>query len=102
MSAAGQLPFAAGAWLISQAVVLENGLFVARGQFTVGADRGRILHLLPVVSDLEVSGTHRRLSQGNEHEPVPGRDPDPDGAERRQVRARVDIDGLQLPDLVAI
>ena len=69
----GQLPFTAGAWLICQAVVLEDGLFAGRWQLAVGADRGRILHLLPVVSDLEVSGTYGRLGQGNEHQPVPGR-----------------------------
>src|SRR5205823_5786338 len=88
-SAAGQLPFTAGAWLICQAVMLEDGRFVGRWQLAVGADRGRILHLLPVVSDLEVSGTQGRLSQGNEHEPVPGRHPDLDGAERWQVCAHV-------------
>jgi hypothetical protein len=82
--------------------VLEDGLFVGRWQLAGGVDRGRILHLLPVVSDLEVPGTHGRLSQGNEHEPVPGRHPDLNGAERWQVCARVDVDSLQLPDLVAV
>src|SRR4029077_6958335 len=101
-SAAGQLPFTAGAWLICQAVVLEDGLFVGRWQLAVGADRGRRLHVLPVVSALEVSGTHSRLGQGNEREPVPGRHPDCDGGERWQVCACVDVDCLQFPDLVTV
>ncbi len=82
--------------------MLEDDLFVGRWQLAVGADRRRILHLLSVVSDLEVSGTHGRLGQGNEHEPMPGRHPDLDGGERWQVCARVDVDGLQLPDLVTV
>ena len=49
---------------------------------------------------LEVSGTYDRLVQGNEREPVPGRHPDFDGAERWEVCARVDVDGFQFPDLV--
>src|SRR5690348_7736846 len=81
-SAAGQLPFTAGACLIDQAVVLEDGLVAGRRQPAVGANRGRILHLLPVVSDLEVPATRGRLGQGNEHEPAPGRHPDLNGGER--------------------
>lgn len=61
---------------------------------------GGILDLLPGVGDLEVSGTCDRLGQGNEREPVPGRHPGFDGAERWQVRAHADVDGFQFPDLV--
>ena len=81
--------------------MLEDGLFVGRWQFAVSGDRGGIFYLFPAVGDFEVSGAYDRLGQGNEREPMPGRHPDFDGAERWQVRARVDVDGFQFPDLAA-
>src|SRR6266581_679471 len=101
-SAAGQPPLTATAWLVGQAVVLEDRLFVARGQLAVGADRRGILHLLLVVADLEVPRAHGRLVKRDEHEPVPGGHSDLDRAERWQVGAGVDVDGFQLADLVAL
>jgi hypothetical protein len=101
-SAAGQAPLAAGARLVGQAVVLEDGLFVAGRQFAVSIDRGGVLHLLPVEADLDVAGADRRVVEGHEDEPVPGRQPDRDGRERRLVGAGVDVDGFQRADLVAV
>jgi len=63
---------------------------------------GGVLHLFPGVGDLEVSGTCDRLGNGYEHEAVPSRHPASDGAERWEVCARVDVDGLQFPDLVTV
>src|SRR6476659_9715181 len=100
--APAQPPLAGGARLVGQAVVLEDGLFLGHGELAVGVDRGGILHLLLVVRDLEVPGAHGRAVKRHEYEPVPGRDADLDGAERRQVGAGVDVDRLQLPDLVVL
>ncbi len=61
-SAAGQPPLTAAARLICQAIVLKDRLFVARRQLAVSADRRGILHLLPVIGDLEVP---RALSRSN-------------------------------------
>src|ERR1700691_1419710 len=69
-STAGQPPLASAARLVGQAVVLEDRLFVARGQLAVGADRRGIFHLLLVVGDLDVSRTHRRPVEGHKHKPV--------------------------------
>ena len=55
-----------------------------------------------MVGDVGASGTYDRLGNGCEHEPVPPRHPGPDGAERWEVCARVDVDGLQFPDLVTV
>jgi hypothetical protein len=63
---------------------------------------GESFTLFPVVGDLEVSGTYDRLANGYEHEPVPPRHPGPDGAERWEVCARVDVNGLEFPDLVTV
>src|SRR5271170_488778 len=79
-SAAGQQPFAVSARLVRQAVVLEDRLFIGCGQFAVRADRRGVLHLFPVVGDLEVFRTDGRPGQGHEYEPVPGRHADLDRA----------------------
>src|ERR1700722_20195586 len=102
LSATGQPPLAGGARLVCQAVVLENGLFLGRWQLAVGADRGGILYLLLVVGDLEVPGAHGGVVKRHEYEPVPGRNADPNGAERRQVGPGVEVDCLQLPDLAIL
>src|SRR5689334_9446752 len=80
--------------------MLEYCLFIACGQLAVRINRRGVLHLFPVVGDLEVSRTHGRLVQGHEYEPAPGRQPDLDRAERRQVGTGIDVYGLKLPDFV--
>ena len=102
LSATGQPPLAGGARLVGQAIVLENGLFLGRWQLAVGADRRGILHLLLVVNDLEVPRAYGGVVKRHEYEPVPGRQADLDGAERRQVGPGVEVDCLQLPDLVVL
>jgi hypothetical protein len=82
--------------------VLEDRLFIARGQLAVGADRRGVLHLLLVVGDLDVCRAYGRVVKGHEHQAVPGRQPDRDRAERWQVSGGVHVDGLQLADLVAL
>src|ERR1700722_14581713 len=67
-SAAGQPPLTAGSRLVRQEVVLEDRLFIACRQLAVGADRRGVLHLLPVVGDLDVPGTYDRVVNGYEHE----------------------------------
>src|SRR4029079_2306843 len=99
-SAAAQQPFAVSARLVGQAVMLEYRLFIACGQLAVRINRWGVFHLFPVVGDLEVSRTHGSLVQGHEYEPAPGRYPDLDRAERRQVGTGVDVYGLKLPDFV--
>src|SRR5689334_8280311 len=101
-SAAAQQPFAVSARLVGQAVMLEYCLFISCGQLAVRINRRGVLHLFPVVGHLEVSRTHGRLVQGHEYEPAPGRDPDLDRAERRQVSTGVDVYGLKLPDFVTL
>src|SRR5690242_15825069 len=80
--------------------MLEYCLFIACGQLAVRINRRGVFHLFPVVGDLEVSRTHGRLVQGHEYEPAPGRYPDLDRAERRQVGTGVNVYGLKLPDFV--
>src|ERR1700748_1041178 len=99
-SAATQQPFAVSARLVGQAVMLEYCLFIACGQLAVRINRRGVFHLFPVVGNLEVPGAHGRLVQGHEYEPAPGRHPDLDRAERREVSTGIDVYGLKLPDFV--
>src|SRR6266568_791013 len=101
-SAAGQPPLPAAPRLVGQAIVLKDRLFIARRQLAVGADRRGVLHQLPAVADLHIPRAHGRLAKRHEHQPVPGRHPDPDRAKRRQVGAGVHVDSLQLTDLVTL
>ena len=87
--AAGQASLAAGARLVGQAVMPEDRFLVAGRQLAVGIDRGGILHLLLVETDLDVSGADSRVVQGYESKPVPGRQPDRDRSERRLIGAGV-------------
>src|SRR6516165_5299350 len=66
-SAAAQPPLTASARLVGQAVVFEDRFLVLRDQLAVGVDRGRVLHLLLGVQDLEVPWTHSRPVKGHEH-----------------------------------
>src|SRR5689334_19148390 len=60
-SAAGQPPLTASTWLVGEAVVLKDRLFVAHRQLAIGPDRGGVPDLLLVVGDLDVARTHCRL-----------------------------------------
>src|SRR6476620_5889284 len=77
-SAAGEATFAARTRSVGQLVVREDRLLVLREQFAVRADRRRFLDLLLVVGDLQITWTDRRAAQGNEDQPVPGRQADRD------------------------
>src|SRR6185437_10457115 len=79
----------------------KDRLFAGRWQLAVGVARRGILHLLRVVADLEVPRTHG-CPVKRHHEPVPGRHPGLDRAERRQAGAGVNVDGLQPTDLVTL
>ena len=82
--------------------MLEDRLFVAGRELAVSVDRWRVFDQALVVADLDVAGTDGRLVQGHENKTMPGRYAHSDRAERRQVGARVDVDGLQSADLAAI
>src|ERR1700728_2451573 len=85
-SAAGEAALAAAARVVGHAVVLEDGLFVGCGQLAIGADRGGVPDQLLVVGDLQVGRPDGGPGDGNEDEPVTGRQSCLHRAERRQLR----------------
>lgn len=87
---------------VGEFVVREDRLLVLGEQFAVRADRGRFPDLLLAVGDLQMIGTYRRAVQGDEHQPVAGRQADRDRRERGLVCGRVNVDRLQEADLVPL
>jgi hypothetical protein len=82
--------------------VLKQLRLVGRGQLAVRVDRWRALDLRLRVGDLQLAGQHDRPVERHEGQPVAAEHPDPDRAEGRLVGARVDVDRLKQPDLLAV
>jgi hypothetical protein len=82
--------------------VLKQLSLVGRGQLAVRVDRWRALDLRLRVGDLQLAGQHDGPVERHEGQPVAAEHPDPDRTEGRLVGARVDVDGLKQPDLLAL
>jgi hypothetical protein len=82
--------------------VLEQLRLVLGGQFAVHVDRRRVLDLRLRVGDLQLAGQHDRPVEGDEGQPVAADHADSDRPEGRLIGARVHVDCLELPDLLAV